>query len=128
MAKKILHFFDKLEDRVRILLSHHPVLYGLIGGVAVVLFWKGVEETAGYFPILYGVGSLVVGTLILLITGLLVSFFVGDSIIISGFNHEKKLVEKTEEEVREEAHINERILEELEAIEQKLDGNEETIR
>ena len=85
MVKKIVSFFDKLEDRIRIRLSHSPILYATIGGVGIVLFWKGVWETAEMIPYLHGIGSVVLGTLILLLTGLMVSFFIGESIIISGF-------------------------------------------
>ncbi|MBP7770397.1 MAG: hypothetical protein KA066_00620 [Candidatus Pacebacteria bacterium] len=101
MFKGILRFFDKLEDRVRIRLSHYPILYAMVGAVGIVLVWKGVWETAEHFPILYGPASILLGTAILLLTGLMVSFFIGDTIIISGFKREKKLVEKTEKEMLE---------------------------
>lgn len=101
MLKKIVTYFDKLEDRVRSTLSHYPILYSLIGAIGIVLVWKGVWETAEHFPILYGPASILLGTAILLVTGLMVSFFIGDTIIISGFKREKKLVEKTEKEMLE---------------------------
>ncbi len=124
MIKKTIRFFDKLEDKIRVALSHRPIFYALIGGVGIVLFWKGVWETAELFPILHGVGSIVLGVVILLMTGLLVSFFIGDSIILSGFNREKKLAEKTEMEVRSEKSTEERILEELKAIEKEIEHSE----
>ena len=96
MVRKILAFFDKLEDFVRIELSHSPILYALVGAVGIILLWKGVWEVAQLIPGLYGFGSIVMGVIILLVSGLLVSFFIGDSIIISGFKKEKKLVEKSE--------------------------------
>jgi len=127
MVKKIAHFFDKLEDKVRITLSHRPILYAIIGGIGIILFWKGVWEMAEVFPILHGIGSLVLGIAILLLSGLLVSFFIGDSIILSGYNREKKLAEKTEMEVREEKNTEECIIEHLEHIEKKLDEHEKVI-
>src|SRR3990167_220712 len=102
MVKRLIRFFDKLEDRIRAQLSRMPILYALIGGVGIVLFWKGTWETAELYPWLYGPVSIIVGVGIMLGTGLLVSFFIGDSIILSGFKREKKLVEKTESEVRSE--------------------------
>jgi hypothetical protein len=51
-------------------------------------------------------------------TGLLVSFFIGDSIILSGRRHEKKLAEKTEQEVQKERNATEEILKKLDHLEQ----------
>ncbi|MEO8638083.1 MAG: hypothetical protein ABI430_04255 [Candidatus Taylorbacteria bacterium] len=100
MLKKTLQFFDKLEDKVREALSRRPVVYTLIGGVAIVLFWRGVWMTADLFPFLTGPVSILISVTVLLLTGLFVSFFVGDVIIISGLKKEKKLIEKTESEIK----------------------------
>jgi hypothetical protein len=99
MFKKVVRFFDKLEDWVRAGLSRTPILYAIVGAVGIILVWKGVWETAGYIPGLWGPGSVVIGLIILFITGLLVSFFIGDSIIISGLKRDKKLVEKSEKDI-----------------------------
>jgi hypothetical protein len=104
MFKKFLSFFDKLEDYVRINLSHTPIIYALVGAVGIILLWKGVWEVAQGIPGLYGFGSIVMGVIILLVSGLLVSFFIGDSIIISGFKKEKKLVEKSELDILKAEH------------------------
>lgn len=96
MLKKIIAFFDKMEDWVRANLSRAPIIYALVGAVGIILVWKGVWETAEYVPGLWGPGSIVMGVIILLATGLLVSFFIGDSIIMSGLRREKKFVEKKE--------------------------------
>ena len=104
MIKKIFNFFDKLEDYVRINLSHTPIIYALVGAVGIILLWKGVWEVAQLIPGLYGFGSIVMGVIILLVSGLLVSFFIGDSIIISGFKKEKKLVERSEADILKAEH------------------------
>ena len=104
MVKKILSFFDRLEDFVRIELSHNPILYALVGAVGIILLWKGVWEVAELIPGLHGFGSIVMGVIILLVSGLLVSFFIGDSIIISGFKKEKKLVERSELDILKAEH------------------------
>ena len=137
MFKRVGRFFDKLEDRVRARLSHRQILYGFVGGVGVVLFWRGVWHTADYiFLRLFGVGyemttidlaelwdglfSGAIGAVLLLITGLFVSSFIGNEIIISGLRGEKKLAEKTEGEVEAEENILEEIRRRLARIEKDI--------
>jgi hypothetical protein len=121
MLRKTITFFDKLEDKIRGGLSHWPITYAFVGGVGIILFWKGVWETAEYYPSLFGPASALLGLVILLASGLLVSFFIGDSIILSGLKHEKKLVERTETEVRTEEDTMVLMLARLDQIEKKLD-------
>jgi len=102
MIRKVIYFFDKLEDHVRGALSHFPILYAFVGGIGIVLFWKGVWETAELFPSLFGPGSIVSSVIILLMTGVFVSSFIGNEILISGLKSQKKIAEKTEEEVQTE--------------------------
>src|SRR3989344_305655 len=121
MVKKIVSFFDKLEDEVRIRLSHNPILYALVGAVGIILLWKGVWEMAELIPALHGFGSVVAGVVILLFSGLLVSFFIGDSIIISGVKKEKKLVERSELDIlRAEQTHTEEILAKLDHLEDDI--------
>jgi len=127
MLKKIIRYFDKWEDRNRAWLSRHTILYALISAVGIVLLWKGVWEIAEEYPILHGGGSLAVGLLLLLSTGLLVSFFVGEGIIISGVKREKKLVEKTEQEVRSESTDIEYMISQIDKLSDRLEVIEHTI-
>ncbi|MEK7193259.1 MAG: hypothetical protein AAB652_00535 [Patescibacteria group bacterium] len=117
---KIVKFFDKLEDKVRARLSRKPILYTLIGGFAIVLFWRGVWLTADLFPFLTGPVSIVISVVTLLVTGLFVSFFIGDRTILSGLKGEKKLVEKTEEEVKAEAVTLRDVKDEIRHIDKEL--------
>jgi len=117
IIKSIVHFFDKLEDYVRGALSHRPIIYTFIGGIGIVLFWKGVWETAEQFPVLYGPGSIIVSVIILLMTGLFVSFFIGDTILISGIRSQRKLAEKTEKEIVSEESDVQKIFKKIEKIE-----------
>lgn len=121
MIEDIVKFFDKLEDKVRARLSRWPIAYALVGAIGIILMWKGIWEAAGGFPFLFGLPSAILGTIILLMTGLLVSFFIGDTIILSGLNREKKLAEKTEIEVQSEELSIKHIVVRLQAIEKKLD-------
>ena len=99
--KKIYTFFDKLEDKIRARLTHFPLIYALIGSIGIVLIWRGIWVIADnlYMP---GWVSLFLGVVITVMTGLFVSFFIGENIIISGLNKEKRTDEKTEEEIHKE--------------------------
>ena len=109
-VRRIVDFFDKLEDNVREHLSHYPVLYTLIGGVAIVLFWRGVWHTADILEgqggflgwLFYEPTNLVIMIIILLVTGLFVSYFIGDTILMSGLKGQKKMTDRTERDVKEE--------------------------
>jgi hypothetical protein len=127
--KRLVRFFDRLEDKIRIRLSHTPIFYAIIGGVAIVLFWRGVWETADMlehsgiriFEILfYGPISGIWSSVVMLLTGLFVSFFIGDRIILTGIKREKKLEEKTEAEVKQESEMVNKMFIRLGNIERKL--------
>lgn len=117
---RLVKFFDKLEDRVRRALSRHPIIYTFIGGVGIVLFWRGVWLTADLFPFMTGPVSIIISVALLLLTGLFVSFFIGDEIIIEGLRQEKKITEKTESEIEAEEATLRQIRKTLEDIEAKL--------
>ncbi|MDB5258794.1 MAG: hypothetical protein JWO73_2 [Candidatus Taylorbacteria bacterium] len=99
---KTVHFFDKLEDKIRERLSRTPILYAFIGGVGIVLFWRGVWHIADGFEGAGGIFSLIIGSIILLLTGAFVSTLIGNRIILTGLRGEKKLAEKTREELESE--------------------------
>jgi len=110
---RLLKFLDKLEDKTRENLSRVPIVYAVIGGVSIVLFWRGIWDLADILARNGGIWALVFdpfisllySMIVLLGSGLFVSFFIGDRIIMSGLKHEKKVEEKTEIEVREEEAI-----------------------
>ena len=117
MFISIVNFFDRLEDRVRSRLSHRSIFYALIGGTMVILFWRGIWHTAdiimagdvwmkdinGFWQIFfYEPITLIWTSIVLLMTGLFVSSFIGERIVISGLKKEKKITDRTEDEVEEE--------------------------
>src|ERR1019366_337077 len=113
---KIVNFFDKLEDNVRGHLSHYPVIYTIIGGIAIVLFWRGVWHTADLLEgqggvvgfVFSPVVNMILVAIVLLMTGLFVSYFIGDTILMSGIKGEKKVADRTQKDVKdEEAKIGE---------------------
>jgi hypothetical protein len=99
--KAIHDFFDLLEDKVRIKLVHSPIIYAFIGSIGIVSIWRGIWHLSDDWG-LSSWTSLIVGTLIAVLTGLFVSFFIGENIIISGLNKEKRIDEKTEDEIHKE--------------------------
>lgn len=120
IVMNIIKFFDKLEDRIRGALSHHPVLYAIIGSIGIVLLWRGIWMTADMFAFMTGPVSILISVLILLATGLFVSFFIGDQILLSGIKEEKRLDEKTEEEIKNEAMSLKKIKSDIEEIKNQL--------
>jgi hypothetical protein len=147
MLKAIWNFFDKTEDKVRGWFSRRPLLYAFVGGVGIVLFWRGVWHTVdqimdSLYPTVYVEGSmhtggwpwwdgplsLLVGSCILLIIGVFVSEFIGNEIIISGIKGEKKLVDMTEREVKSELKALESIVKETKEISEELERVEKPKR
>lgn len=129
LYSSVFYIFDKMEDHIRATLSRHPFMYTFIGGTSIVLFWRGIWHTAdvlqqtsvigGY--IFSPIGCIILAVVILLSTGLFVSVFIGDSIIMSGIKHDKKIIEKTlaDEEV-EKADL-ERVLGAILDMKQELE-------
>ncbi len=141
MTRFILKFFDKLEDKTRSKLSRVPLLYAFLGGVGVVLFWRGVWHTTDFitfyileshsftiFDILDGPLSFILGSIILLITGVYVSAFVGNRLLITGLSGEKKLAEKTEEEIETEEDQIKKMQNTLNKLEGEIDKIESEIK
>ena len=134
---KIFHFFDRFGYRFRGWMSHRQIFYGLVGGIGIVLFWRGVWHTADYFSLVFmkresgsatidmaalwdGLLSFGIGSILLLLTGLFVSSFIGNEIIISGLKGEKKVAEKTEEEVETETTLVKDLRKEMREIKDRL--------
>lgn len=101
ILNKIHKVLDGIEDKARIKLVHHPIVYAFIGSVGIVSIWRGIWHISDDWGI-SSWGSLIFGLIITVLTGLFVSFFIGENIIISGLNKEKRIDEKTEEEIHKE--------------------------
>lgn len=120
--KKLYKFFDKLEDKIRIKLTHSPIIYAFIGSVGIVSIWRGIWHISDSWGI-SGWGSLLLGVLITMLTGLFVSFFIGENIVISGLKKEKRIDEKTEEELGKEKTILLEMKKEIEGIKEFIINN-----
>ena len=127
MTKRIINFFDKLEDKTRSKLSRMPIIYALIGSIGLVLFWRGVWYLADDIN-LGSIFSTTIGIVILLLTGVFVSTFVGNRLIISGLSGEKKLAEKTEEDIETEEKQIEKIQNTIEKVEKDISKIESEIK
>ena len=114
---KIYDFFDRLEDKIRAKLTHFPLIYALIGSIGIVLIWRGIWHIADDWG-MPGWVSLVLGILLTMLTGLFVSFFIGENILISGLNKEKRIDEKTEEEIHKERTVLVEMEKEIKKIEE----------
>ena len=126
MIKRIVKFFDKLEDKIRGKLSHYPIIYAFVGGIGIVLFWRGVWHTADDMNI-GSVISLFIGSVLLLMTGIFVSAFVGSKLIISGLIGEKKLAEKEQVEIETEEIQLKNLQSTLNRLEKKLEHIDEEV-
>ena len=73
------------------------------------------------FPFMNGPVSIFVSVVLLLLTGLFVYFFIGDKVIISGLKQEKKMIEKTEEEIKMEKDSLKEIQLQIEHIDKDLE-------
>jgi hypothetical protein len=130
MFKTIILFFDKLEDKVREHLSKYPIIYALIGCIAVIMLWRAIWES---IDILYNIDNgflkwffyppvqIIVSVAILLVTGLLVSNFIGYRTILSGLKKEKKMEDQTEKILKEEEITLKEVMKELSDIKKDLE-------
>jgi uncharacterized membrane protein len=120
MLKQILDFFERIENKIRARLSRYPIIYAIIGGVGVVLFWRGIWHTADDINMSSSL-SLLVGFLILLVVGLLVYEFIGSRLIISGLIGEEKIAKKEESEIKTEETELRSLQNTLSRLEKKLE-------
>lgn len=118
--EKIYKFIYHIGTKFRQELSRFPIFYAFVGSVGVVLIWRGVWHIADDMK-MSGLVSLVLGIFISIASGLFVSFFVGDKIIISGIKHEKRIDEKTEDEIKQEEDTLVKIEKELKEIKKELE-------
>lgn len=96
--KYVTNIFLQIEERARTYFERVPFLHAFLGGVGVVLFWRGVWEIADRMridPII----SIVAGCLLLGSIGLFLHTFVGNAIIIKNVERDKQMTKKAEHEI-----------------------------
>ena len=122
--KNFLDFFVRMENKIREKLSRYPIIYALLGGTGVVLFWRGVWHIADDLS-MSSSASLIAGMLILLATGLMVYEFIGNRLIVSGLIGEEKLTKREEGEIETEEVQLKNLQNTLSRLEKKLDHIDE---
>src|SRR3989344_3989681 len=99
--QKIVGFFDRVENKLRGAFSRYPIVYAFLADVGIVSFWRGVWGVSDILKVPPEV-SLLFSVILLLSIGVFVTEFLGNRIIISGLRGEKKLEEKTLQEIEDE--------------------------
>ena len=95
---------------------------------AAIFGWQSEYSSIDYINMTDGLLSLILGLVMLLITGLFVSNFIGNEIIISGLRGEKRLAERTEQEVRYETTNLTDIKKELREIKESIESIKDSPR
>ena len=144
--RKIYSLSDRFEDKTRGKLSHYPIIYAFIGGTGVIIFWRGIWHTADYLMSFFAIVdnvtsasssqlpwwdgplSIAVGATLLLMVGLFVTSFIGNEIILSGLRQEKKIAEKTEEEVKNELSEDHKIEQKIHEIDERTKRIEDILK
>jgi hypothetical protein len=115
-----MRFLRTLEGKFRATLKRHPLVYAFVAGVGIVLFWRGVWHLTDFIGLIFfysndqvttidwpagidSVVSLVLGSFLLLSSGLFISEFLSGQILITDVKKEEKMAEKTEEDVQRES-------------------------
>lgn len=124
--KYVTNIFLRIEERARTYFERVPFLHAFLGGVGVVLFWRGVWEIADRMRI-DPIVSIIVGSLLLGSIGLFLHTFVGNAIIIKNVEKDKRMTTKAEHEI---AAVEKDIKKEevtLEQLSAKIDRLEQVI-
>lgn len=135
-----MSFLRKAEASFRAQLRKYPPLYALVGGIGIVLFWRGTWYCADYAYALFVPGSMnavslgwpsaadgalsfVIGSLLLLSTGLFVSELAGSETVLREEKKEEQVVThevKAVEQMKKEATELPGIEAEIQHIEREL--------
>lgn len=125
--KYVTNIFLRIEERARTYFERVPFLHAFLGGVGVVLFWRGVWEIADRMHI-DPIVSIVVGSLLLGAIGLFLHTFVGNAIIIKNVEKDKRMTTRAEHEI---AAVEKDIKQEgvtLDQLSAKIDRLEQVVR
>lgn len=117
MLRNLFDIIEKFELRIRRLLKKYPLAYTVLGAIFLILFWKGVEDTASMYPVLSGPLLIIVTVPILILLGLFLPFFIADRSALTKIEEEEKIVAREE---RIEERILEKISDKLNEVDQEV--------
>lgn len=123
----VTNIFLQIEERARTYFERIPFVHAFLGGVGVVLFWRGVWEIADRMRI-DPIASIVIGSLLLGAIGLFLHTFVGNAIIIKNVEKDKRMTKKAEHEI---ASVEKDVKKEgvtLDQLSAKIDRLEQVVR
>ncbi|MDE2019467.1 MAG: hypothetical protein KGJ13_03910 [Patescibacteria group bacterium] len=140
-----MRFLERAERWLRRKLQNHPLLYALVGGVGVVLFWRGVWHMTDFLALTLlssrdavtsidwaqGIDSLLsfaFGTFLLLSTGLFISELLSGEVLLGKIKKEETTAEETEETVEKESSEIPRIEREVRHIAREVQQLEKDVR
>ncbi len=113
-----MSFIRKAQIALRARIGKYPLLYALIGGIGIVLFWRGIWYCADYIyafmvptaaassgislgwpNVIDGLVSIIIGSLLLLSTGLFVTELAGGEMVLREEKKEEQTVKKESTEL-----------------------------
>ena len=143
---KLFSAIARLSKGAREKLSHYPIIYAILGAIGIILFWRGIWHTAdftaafflnnqgedvlNYADLLDSLVSAVIGFVLLLITGLFVTDFIGSQIVSTAVKKEEKIekiAQETESEEKSETQKIEELENRFEQVTNHLDEHLESI-
>lgn len=75
--KRFIDYFEYKREELTNRFRSHYLLYTLVGGIGMIVFWRGVWDLTYLIPVVkYPIGSIIVGLALMAITGFIAS--VGD--------------------------------------------------
>jgi hypothetical protein len=92
----------------------------VISGIGIVMFYRGLWLVLDEYPFFTGWVTLVIATMLLMLSGVFVSQFVSNHVILSGIKRDKKMVEKVGEQLKTDTELTQEVLERVKRIEEKL--------
>jgi len=117
MFGKISKKANAYELKLRATLVKSPLIYGVLAAVSLVLFWRGVDQTAARYPVFTGPILILISVPILLVLGVFLPFFVNDRTLLTQLKNEEDSVLKKEQESKDTVR---HVLEKMDEIDREV--------